>query len=100
MIVPIFETLRLAFFQSIANQSVFVGLANFATLFLRARWRINSGMRLATTFTFPHPHGRAESGRHSARRDPIMPHLRARDSTDGISCRRCCPSSSSASVGN
>jgi raffinose/stachyose/melibiose transport system permease protein len=38
MIVPLFETLRLAFFQSIANQSVFVGLANFATLFFDARW--------------------------------------------------------------
>jgi raffinose/stachyose/melibiose transport system permease protein len=38
MIVPLFETLRLAFFQSIANRSVFVGLSNFNTLFFDARW--------------------------------------------------------------
>jgi raffinose/stachyose/melibiose transport system permease protein len=38
MIVPLFETLRLAFFQSPANQRVFVGLSNFNTLFFDARW--------------------------------------------------------------
>lgn len=38
MIVPLVETLRLAFFQSIGNQPAFVGLSNFNTLFFDARW--------------------------------------------------------------
>lgn len=38
MVVPLIETLRLAFFQSMANHSVFAGVANFKTLLLDPRW--------------------------------------------------------------
>lgn len=38
MVVPLVETLRLAFFQEIDQQRVFVGLANFRTLLGDERW--------------------------------------------------------------
>lgn len=38
MVVPLVETLRLAFFQEVDQQRVFVGLANFRTLLGDERW--------------------------------------------------------------
>lgn len=38
MILPLAETLRLAFDRVVDNQAVFVGLENFRTLFLDPRW--------------------------------------------------------------
>jgi raffinose/stachyose/melibiose transport system permease protein len=38
MIIPLFETLRLSFFQSVGNHNAFVGLANFSTLFFDERY--------------------------------------------------------------
>jgi raffinose/stachyose/melibiose transport system permease protein len=38
MILPLFETLRLSFFASVKNENVFIGLANFGTLFFDDRW--------------------------------------------------------------
>jgi raffinose/stachyose/melibiose transport system permease protein len=38
MIVPLFETLRLSLFTSVKNADVFVGVANFHTLFLDDHW--------------------------------------------------------------
>jgi raffinose/stachyose/melibiose transport system permease protein len=38
MVVPLVETLRLAFFQEVAHKPKFVGFANFETLLLDERW--------------------------------------------------------------
>jgi raffinose/stachyose/melibiose transport system permease protein len=38
MIVPLFETLRLSVFRSVANADTFVGWANFGALFFDDRW--------------------------------------------------------------
>ncbi len=38
MIIPLIETLRLSLFNTVDNQSVFVGLGNFRTLFGDDRW--------------------------------------------------------------
>src|SRR6185503_4337252 len=40
MIIPLAETLRLSFFRAAENTQMFVGLANFADLFLDPRWSV------------------------------------------------------------
>jgi raffinose/stachyose/melibiose transport system permease protein len=49
MIFPLFNTLRLALYTRSTNARVFVGLANFRTLFGDPLWSERSGTRSATT---------------------------------------------------
>ena len=52
MIIPLAETLRLAFFQRIEGESTFVGLANFSTLFFDDRWSDQFWNALGNNFIF------------------------------------------------
>lgn len=52
MIVPLFNTLRLALFTEIDQQRVFVGLENFRTLFGDERWSASFWNALGNNFWF------------------------------------------------
>lgn len=52
MILPLFETLRLSFFNIVDGQSAFVGLANFQTLFGDARWAADFWNALSNNVIF------------------------------------------------
>ncbi|MDF1634429.1 sugar ABC transporter permease [Mycoplana sp. MJR14] len=52
MILPLFETLRLSFFNTVDGQSTFVGLANFRTLFGDARWAADFWNALSNNVIF------------------------------------------------
>lgn len=41
MILPLFETLRLSFFNTVNGEETFVGFSNFQTLFGDARWSVD-----------------------------------------------------------
>lgn len=41
MILPLFETLRLSFFNTVNGEEAFVGFSNFQTLFGDARWSVD-----------------------------------------------------------
>ena len=52
MILPLFETLRLSFFNTVDGQSTFVGLANFGVLFGDDRWSADFWNALKNNFIF------------------------------------------------
>ena len=52
MILPLFETLRLSFFNKVDGQSTFVGLANFGVLFGDDRWSADFWNALKNNFIF------------------------------------------------
>lgn len=52
MVVPLAETLRLAFFQEVGQQRVFAGLANFRTLLGDERWAYHFWNALANNVYF------------------------------------------------
>ena len=52
MILPLFETLRLSFFNIVDGQSTFVGLANFGVLFGDDRWSADFWNALKNNFIF------------------------------------------------
>jgi raffinose/stachyose/melibiose transport system permease protein len=52
MIVPLFETLRLAFYRTVDNQPLFAGFTNFATLFFDPRWAATFWKALTNNFIF------------------------------------------------
>jgi raffinose/stachyose/melibiose transport system permease protein len=52
MIIPLAETLRLSFFRAGENSQVFVGLGNFATLFLDQRWSVQFWNALRNNIIF------------------------------------------------
>ena len=52
MILQLFETLRLCFFNSLVGQSTFVGLANFGVLFGDDRWSADFWNALKNNFIF------------------------------------------------
>lgn len=52
MILPLFETLRQSFFNVVDGQHVFVGFANFATLFGDPRWAADFWNALRNNFIF------------------------------------------------
>jgi raffinose/stachyose/melibiose transport system permease protein len=52
MIFPLFDTLRLALYDEVGRQRVFVGLANFRTLFGDPRWSASFWNALGNNFWF------------------------------------------------
>lgn len=56
MVLPLVETLRLAFFQSVEQQEVFVGLSNFISLFTDERmgWHFWNALKNNTYFFLIH----------------------------------------------
>lgn len=52
MIVPLFETLRLAFFRTVENQGVWAGFENFRMLFFDDRWSVQFWNALTNNFIF------------------------------------------------
>ena len=52
MILPLFETLRLSFFNTVDGQSTFVGLTNFGVLFGDDRWSADFWNALKNNFIF------------------------------------------------
>jgi raffinose/stachyose/melibiose transport system permease protein len=52
MILPLFETLRLSFFNTVDGKETFVGLSNFQTLFGDARWSVDFWNALKNNLIF------------------------------------------------